>query len=46
VAILYQAAEIRRPVKVGVGMSVVAFILLTVAVFSLLGLVQKVVEGL
>jgi hypothetical protein len=31
---------------VGDGMSVVVFIALTVAIFALLGLVQKLVEGL
>jgi hypothetical protein len=30
----------------GDGMSVVVFIVLTVAIFALLGLVQKLVEGL
>jgi hypothetical protein len=44
--ILYQYAEIRRPVNVGDGMSVVIFIVLTVAIFAVLGLVQKLVEGL
>jgi hypothetical protein len=44
--ILYQDAEIRRPVNVGDGMSVVIFIVLTVVIFAVLGLVQKLVEGL
>ena len=44
--ILYQDAEIRRPVNVGDGMSVVVYIVLTVVIFALLGLVQKLVEGL
>ena len=43
---LYQDAEIRRPVNVGDGMSVVVYIVLTVVIFALLGLVQKLVEGL
>jgi hypothetical protein len=44
-----QAAEVRRPVlrsRTGDDMSVVLFIVLTVAVFALLGLVQRWVEGL
>ena len=44
--ILYQDAEIRRSVNVGDGMSVVVYIVLTVVIFALLGLVQKLVEGL
>ena len=39
-------AEIRRPVYVGDRMSVVVYIVLTVVIFALLGLVQKLVEGL
>jgi hypothetical protein len=44
--ILYQDAEIRRPVNVGDEMSWLIFIVLTVAIFAVLGLVQKLVEGL
>ncbi|BBX29619.1 hypothetical protein GCM10009632_26630 [Mycolicibacterium alvei] len=47
--ILGKAAEIRRPVNVssnGDGMSVLLYLVLTVAIFALLGLVQKLVEGL
>ena len=44
--ILLQVVEIRRRVNVGDGMSVVIFIVLTVAIFAVLGLVQKLVEGL
>jgi hypothetical protein len=32
--------------RVGDGMSVLVYIVLTVAIFALLGLVQKLVEGL
>ena len=44
-----QATEIRGPVNVSIersDMSVVVYVLLTVAIFALLGLVQKLVEGL
>ncbi len=44
--ILVQVVEIRRPVNVGDGMSVVVYIVLTVVIFAVLGLVQKLVEGL
>jgi hypothetical protein len=40
------AVEIRRPVNVGDAMSWLIFIVLTVAIFAVLGLVQKLVEGL
>jgi hypothetical protein len=44
---MIQAAEIRRPVNVnGVDMSVLVFIVLTLVIFAVLGLVQKLVEGL
>ncbi|MGV0738164.1 hypothetical protein ABQF35_14620 [Mycobacterium syngnathidarum] len=40
-------AEIRRlEIRVGEPMSVVVYVVLTVAVFALLGLVQKLVERL
>ena len=42
-----RSAEIRRPVNVRESvMSVLVYIVLTVAIFALLGLVQKLVEGL
>ncbi|MGZ8801718.1 MAG: hypothetical protein ACXWZL_03615 [Mycobacterium sp.] len=45
--ILDRADEIRRPnTRVGEPMSVVIYVMLTVAVFALLGLVQKLVERL
>ena len=44
--ILDQSAEIRRPCTCGEPMSVVVYIVLTVVIFALLGLVQKLVEGL
>jgi hypothetical protein len=44
--ILLQVVEIRRPVNVGDEMSWLIFIVLTVAIFAVLGLVQKLVEGL
>ncbi len=43
---MVQAAEIRQPVNVTEAMSVLIYIVLTVAIFALLGLVQKLVEGL
>lgn len=43
---MVQIAEIRRPVNEGLHMSVLVFVALTVAVFALLGLVQKWVEQL
>ena len=41
-----QAAEIRRPVNVRSDMSVLLYIVATVAIFALLGWIQKLVEGL
>jgi len=43
---MVQAAEIRQAVNDRSDMSVVVFIVLTVAIFALLGLVQKLVERL
>lgn len=43
---MMQAVEIRQPVNDRSDMSVVVFIVLTVAIFVLLGLVQKLVERL
>ena len=44
---MVQAVEIRQPVNVWeTAMSVLVYIVLTVAIFALLGLVQKLVEGL
>ena len=44
---LLEAGEIRRSTHaVGVPVSVVIYIVLTVAIFALLGLVQKLVERL
>ena len=40
------AGETRRPIRVGEPMSVVIYIVLTVAIFALLGLVQRLVERL
>jgi hypothetical protein len=44
--LITQAAEIRRPVNVRSDMSVLLYIVLTVAIFALLGWIQKLVEGL
>jgi hypothetical protein len=41
-----QAAEIRRAVNDRSDMSVLMYIVLTVAIFALLGWIQKLVEGL
>jgi hypothetical protein len=43
---MVQAAEIRQPVNVRSDMSVLIYIVLTVAIFALLGLAQKLVERL
>lgn len=46
---LGQATEIRRPLNVssnGDSMSVLIYVVLTVAIFALLGLVQRLVERL
>jgi hypothetical protein len=43
---MVQAAEIRQPVNDRSDMSVLIYIALTVAIFALLGWVQKLVEGL
>ena len=43
---MVQAAEIRPPVKDRSDMSVLIYLVLTVAIFALLGWIQKRVEGL
>lgn len=43
---MFQAAEIRQAVNDRSDMSVLIYIVLTVAIFALLGWVQKLVEGL
>ena len=43
---MVQAAEIRQAVDDRSDMSVLIYIVLTVAIFALLGWVQKLVEGL
>ena len=43
---MVQAAEIRQPVNDRSDMSVLLYIVLTVAIFALLGWVQRLVEGL
>ncbi len=43
---MVQAAEIRQPVNDRSEMSVLLYIVLTVAIFALLGWIQKLVEGL
>ncbi len=43
---MVQAAEIRQAVNDRSDMSVLIYIVLTVAIFALLGWVQKLVEGL
>lgn len=43
---MMQAVEIRQPVNVRKDMTALIYIALTVAVFALLGLVQKLVERL
>ena len=43
---MVQAAEIRQAVNDRSDMSVLNYIVLTVAIFALLGWVQKLVEGL
>ncbi len=43
---MVQATEIRRAVNDRSDMSVLIYIVLTVAIFALLGWVQKLVEGL
>jgi len=43
---MVQAAEIRQAVNDRSDMSVLIYIALTVAIFALLGWVQKLVEGL
>jgi hypothetical protein len=43
---MVQVAEIRRPVNDRSDMSVLIYIALTVAIFALLGWIQKLVEGL
>jgi len=43
---MVRAAEIRPPVNDRSDMSVLIYIALTVAIFALLGWVQKLVEGL
>lgn len=43
---MVKAAEIRPPVNAWSDMSVLIYIVLTVAIFALLGWIQKLVEGL
>ena len=43
---MVQAAEIRQPVNDRSDMSVLIYIVLSVAIFALLGWIQKLVEGL
>ena len=43
---MVQAAEIRQPVNDRSDMSVLIYIVLTMAIFALLGWVQRLVEGL
>ena len=43
---MVQAAEIRQAVNDRSDMSVLIYVVLTVAIFALLGWVQKLVEGL
>ena len=43
---MVKAAEIRLPVNDRSDMSVLIYIVLTVAIFALLGWIQKLVEGL
>ncbi len=43
---MVQAAEIRQAVNDRSDMSVLIYIVLTVAIFALLGWIQKLVEGL
>lgn len=43
---MIQAVEIRQPVNDRSDMSVLIYIVLTVAIFALLGWIQKLVEGL
>ena len=43
---MVQAAEVRQAVNDRSDMSVLIYIVLTVAIFALLGWIQKLVEGL